>query len=185
MLLGGDEIGRTQRGNNNAYCQDNEISWYDWEAADQALLKFTRGLIKLRLTHPVFCRRRWFQGRPIHGSNVSDIGWFTPAGTEMSEEDWQAGFAKSMGVFLNGQAIPTPNQRGERQVDDSFYLMFNAHHEPVEFRLPEQKWGSAWAEVLRTEDATDCADRRDGAEHAAHAGVTVLPWSLVLLRRLT
>ena len=104
MLLGGDEIGRTQRGNNNAYCQDNEISWYDWEHADEELLQFTRRLIRLRHRHPVFCRRRWFQGRPIHGTEVSDIGWFTPGGDEMTEEDWQAGFAKSLGVFLNGRA---------------------------------------------------------------------------------
>ena len=93
-------------GNNNAYCQDNEISWYDWEHADEDLLQFTRGLIRLRHRHPVFCRRRWFQGRPIHGTDVSDIGWFTPGGTEMSDEDWQAGFAKSLGVFLNGRGIP-------------------------------------------------------------------------------
>jgi glycogen operon protein len=183
MLLGGDEIGRTQEGNNNAYCQDNEISWYDWEAADEALLQFTRGLIKLRLTHPVFCRRRWFQGRPIHGSNVSDIGWFTPGGAEMSEEDWRAGFAKSLGVFLNGDAIPSPSERGERIVDDSFYLMFNAHHEGVEFRLPERKWGAAWVEVFDTEQARNCAENRDGPKHSARAVLPVQPWSIVLLRR--
>src|SRR5262249_36190623 len=112
MILGGDEIGRTQRGNNNAYCQDSDISWYDWSNCDHALLRFTSRLIQLRLRHPVFCRRRWFQGRPIHGTQVSDIGWFTPAGHEMSDEDWRAGFAKSMGVFLNGGAIPTTNERG-------------------------------------------------------------------------
>src|SRR5512132_3067287 len=89
MLGGGDEIGRTQRGNNNGYCQDNEISWYDWEHADKDLLQFTRRLIQLRQRHPVFCRRRWFQGRPIHGSEVKDIGWFTPGGVEMSDQDWQ------------------------------------------------------------------------------------------------
>jgi isoamylase len=185
MLLGGDEIGRTQGGNNNAYCQDTEISWYDWDSADQSLLQFTRGLIKLRHTHPVFCRRRWFQGRPIHGTNVSDIGWFTPGGTEMSEEDWQAGFAKSMGVFLNGDAIPSPNERGERIVDDSFYLMFNAHHEPVEFRLPEKKWGATWMEVLNTKEVPDRAVKRDGPEHSEGGAITVDAWALVLLRRLT
>src|SRR4029079_14298566 len=107
MLCGGDEIGRTQGGNNNAYCQDDEISWYDWERADQGLLGFTRDLIRPRLEHPVFCRRRWFHGRAIRGTDVSDIGWFTPGGTEMSDEDWQAGLAKSLGVFLNGDAIQT------------------------------------------------------------------------------
>ena len=119
MLLGGDEVGRTQRGNNNAYCQDNEISWFDWANADQGLLKFARRLIRLRQRHPVFCRRRWFHGRPIHGSEVKDIGWFTPGGVEMSEQDWQAGFAKSLGVFLNGDAIPTSDERGERVRDES------------------------------------------------------------------
>ena len=94
----------------------------------------------------MFCRRRWFQGRPIHGSGVSDIGWFTPAGTEMSDQDWQAGFAKSLGVFLNGDAIPTPDEHGRRVVDDSFYVMFNAHSEPVEFVLPESKWGEQWTD---------------------------------------
>src|SRR6187402_2684209 len=94
MLCGGDEIGRTQQGNNNAYCQDNELSWYDWEAADLGLLDFVRKLVKLRSEHPIFTRRRWFQGRPIRGSEVSDISWFTPGGTEMSDQDWQTGFAK-------------------------------------------------------------------------------------------
>ncbi|PYR61161.1 MAG: glycogen debranching enzyme GlgX, partial [Acidobacteria bacterium] len=102
MLCGGDEIGRTQQGNNNAYCQDNPISWYDWEKADSHLLRFTQQVIRMRQKHPVFCRRRWFQGQPIRGSQVSDIGWFTPGGAEMSDQDWQAGFAKSLGVFLNG-----------------------------------------------------------------------------------
>ncbi|MGH9311379.1 MAG: glycogen debranching enzyme, partial [Vicinamibacterales bacterium] len=184
-LLGGDEAGRTQRGNNNAYCQDNEISWYDWDNADQDLLQFTRRLIRLRHRHPVFCRRRWFQGRPIHGTNVSDIGWFTPAGSEMSEEDWQAGFAKSLGVFLNGRAIPTPNERGERVLDESFYAMFNASHEPIEFTLPEAKWGDKWVELLETPDDADAMDEeRTVAELQPRARIKVEPWSLSLLRRV-
>ena len=100
-------------------------------------------LIRLRHRHPVFCRRRWFQGRPIHGTEVSDIGWFTPGGPEMSEEDWQAGFAKSLGVFLNGDAIPTPNERGEPVRDDSFYVMFNAHHEPLDVQAARKRSGAA------------------------------------------
>ncbi len=184
MLLGGDEIGRTQMGNNNSYCQDNEISWYDWAGADKDLLEFTRRLIALRHRHPVFCRRRWFQGRPIRGTDVSDIGWFTPGGPEMSEEDWQAGFAKSLGVFLNGDAIPTRDERGERVVDDSFYVMFNAHHEPLEFKLPEEKWGKRWVEVLNTAGESGVHNgEQDGPEHAAGSGLQVEPWSLVLLRR--
>jgi len=183
MLLGGDEIGRTQRGNNNAYCQDNEISWYDWSNADRDLLQFTQRLIRFRHRHPVFCRRRWFQGRPIHGSQVSDIGWFTTGGVEMSENDWQAGFAKSLGVFLNGRAIQTRNERGEHIVDDSFYVMFNTHHEPLDFKLPEAKWGERWIEVLDTNAAEDFLDEeKPGTEHAAGGTVNVHAWSLQLLR---
>jgi glycogen operon protein len=185
MLLGGDEMGRTQRGNNNAYCQDNEISWYDWANVDQGLMQFTQRLIRFRHRHPVFCRRRWFQGRPIHGSQVSDIGWFTPGGVEMSEEDWQAGFAKSLGVFLNGAAIWTPNERGEQVVDDSFSVMFNAHHEALEFKLPEAKWGERWAEVLDTSVHGDYLDEeKPGPEHAAGETIEVPAWSLRLLRRV-
>ena len=185
MLCGGDEIGRTQQGNNNAYCQDNEISWYDWENADQKLVHFTSRLIKLRQSHPVFCRRRWFQGRAIHGSQMSDIGWFTPGGSEMSEEDWQAGFAKSLAVFLNGAAIPTMDERGERVVDESFYVMFNAHHEPLEFVLPEAKWGERWTVILDTNEPTDHLDEEEpGSELRAGDRLKVQAWSLVLLRRL-
>jgi glycogen operon protein len=185
MLLGGDEIGRTQQGNNNAYCQDNEISWYDWEHADTDLLQFTRRLIRLRHRHPVFCRRRWFQGRPIHGTNVSDIGWFTPAGVEMSEDNWQAGFAKTLGVFLNGRGIPTPNERGEQIVDETFYAMFNSSHEPVDFTLPETKWGRKWVELLDTNEREDEMDEEQaGREFPCRGTVRVPAWSLALLRRL-
>jgi glycogen operon protein len=184
MLLGGDEIGRTQRGNNNGYCQDNETSWYDWANADQAILQFTRRLIRLRHRHPVLCRRRWFQGQPIHGTKVSDIAWFTAAGNEMSEDDWNAGFAKSLGVFLNGRAIPTPNERGERVLDESFYVMFNAHHEPLEFVLPEKKFGDKWAVVLDTNQPADHMTEDDlGSELDAGSRMQVQAWSLVLLRR--
>jgi glycogen operon protein len=131
MLLGGDEVGRSQRGNNNAYCQDNELSWYDWEHADHVLLEFTRRLIALRREHPVFHRRRWFQDRPLR---VTDIGWFALDGQEMSEEQWTQVFAKSLGVFLNGEAIASRGPQGDRIRDDSFYVLFNAHHEPLQSR---------------------------------------------------
>src|SRR3954467_8934556 len=184
MLLGGDEIGRSQQGNNNAYCQDNEISWYDWGHADKNLLEFTRRLIRFRHRHPVFCRRKWFQGRPIHGTQVSDIGWFTPAGQEMSEEDWHAGFAKSLGVFLNGRGIATVNERGEPVRDDSFYAMFNAHHEPLVFKLPEEKWGRKWGVLLNTAEECDrlSEDTLD-ASLGPGGEVQVQPWSMVLLKR--
>jgi glycogen operon protein len=184
MLLGGDEIGRTQHGNNNAYCQDNDKSWYDWAHADRELIDFTRRLIRLRHRHAVLCRRRWFQGRPIHGTQVSDIGWFTPSGTEMSEEDWQAGFAKSLGVFLNGRGISTPDERGEPVLDASFYVMFNAHHEPLEFKMPEKKWGRRWDLILNTAEETDHLAEEDlGPTLEAGSQMQVAPWSLVLLRR--
>jgi glycogen operon protein len=152
MLLGGDEIGRTQHGNNNGYAQDNEISWYDWDAArdHDVLLDFTRRLSALRREHPVFRRRRFFQGRPLRGSGVADIGWFTPDGSVMSDEDWESGFAKALTVFLNGDAIPDPGPRGERVVDDSFFLLFNAHHEPIEFTLPEGDFGESFEVVVDT-----------------------------------
>jgi isoamylase len=185
MLLGGDEIGRTQHGNNNAYCQDNEVSWYDWSQADERLLQFTRRLIRLRNRHPVFCRRRWFQGRDPHGFGVGDIGWFTPSGAEMSENDWQAGFAKSLGVFLNGNAIGTPTERGDRIVDDSFYIMFNAHQEAVDFRLPPKAWGERWTKVFDTNDPDDeMSEERLGRRMRAAGVVRVESWSLVLVRRL-
>jgi len=151
MLLGGDEIGRSQHGNNNGYCLDSEISWFDWEHADRDLLEFTRRLIDLHKKHPVFRRRRWFQGRAIHGEGVHDLGWFKPDGEEMSAEDWQTGFAKSIGVFLNGEAIPSPGPMGERIVDDSFYILFNAHDEQLPFVLPSRD-GGGWMKVLDTSE---------------------------------
>ncbi|HEU5163051.1 MAG TPA: glycogen debranching protein GlgX [Thermoanaerobaculia bacterium] len=149
MLLGGDELGRTQRGNNNAYCQDNEISWYDWENVDQDLFEFTQRLIEIRTDHPVFRRRRYFLGRPLRGEGVSDIGWFRPDGEAMSEQDW-GGNARSLGIFLNGKAIPTPDEKGQQIVDEDFFVIINAHHEPVTFRLPSEQWGKKWIKIVDT-----------------------------------
>jgi len=153
MLLSGDELGHTQQGNNNSYCQDNETSWMDWEHRDEGMLAFCKSLIVFCKKHPVFRRRRWFQGRPIRGSSVDDIAWFRPDGAEMSDDDWHAGFAKSLGVFLNGEAIAEPDKFGRRIVDDSFYLIFNAHFEAVKFTLPPEKWGHDWRRVLDTSQA--------------------------------
>jgi isoamylase len=148
MLLGGDELGRTQGGNNNAYCQDNEISWYDWDHVDEALLEFTRLLIGLRRDHPVLRRRRWFQGHSIRGS--VDLGWCRPDGAEMSDDDWEAS-PPSVGVYLNGTAITDRDRRGQRVTDDSFLLLFNADPEPIEWTLPKQ-WGQWWQLVTDTAD---------------------------------
>ncbi len=180
MLLGGDEMGRTQQGNNNAYCQDNEISWYDWDNMDQGLLEFTRRLTRYFHDHPVFRRRRWFHGREIHGQEITDIAWFTHTGEQMSEEDWGQGFAKSLGVYLNGGAIPNPHPRGEPVTDDSFYLIFNAHHEELSFILPPDTWGGSWRKEL------DTAHGWMEQEEILGAGteLTVTARSMVVLRHV-
>lgn len=151
MLLAGDEVGRTQQGNNNAYCQDNELSWLHWDTFDQPLLAFTRKLIALRRKHPIFCRRKWFTGRPIKGVGVEDIAWFLPDGHEMPDASWDHDFARSLAVFLSGHGIHSVGSTGEKIVDDSFYLIFNAHHEPLEFTLPKDtKYGWAWECLIDT-----------------------------------
>ncbi|HLU42050.1 MAG TPA: glycogen debranching protein GlgX [Microthrixaceae bacterium] len=138
MLLGGDELGRTQGGNNNAYCQDNEVSWFDWGDVDRDLLEFTRRLVALRRDHPALRRRRWFQGRPIRGT--VDIRWYRPDGSEMADEDWDETFARSVAVLLDGDAIHARDERGRAIVDDSFLLVLNAHHEQLEWKLPAEGW---------------------------------------------
>jgi glycogen operon protein len=152
MIQAGDELGRTQRGNNNAYCQDSEVSWIDWENADRDLLAFAASLLAFRRAHAVFRRRRWFEGRSLHGEAGRDIAWFTPAGHEMSEQDWSVGFAKSLMVFLDGNSIPNRGPRGEEITDDSFLLCFNAHHEQMSFTLPSDVFGSSWRRVIDTAD---------------------------------
>jgi glycogen operon protein len=168
MLLAGDEIGRTQGGNNNAYCQDNPISWIDWKNADEDLLEYVRELIALRQSHPVFLRKKWFQGRSIRGSNLSDIGWFKPDGHEMSDADWQVGFAKALGVYLNGLGIPSRDQWGQKVVDDDFFLFFNAGHEPITFVLPKAIDGAEWSLLVDTA-GTSFAD--DPPHFAAGAAI--------------
>jgi glycogen operon protein len=182
MLLAGDEMGRTQGGNNNGYCQDNEISHLDWDAADQELLAFTRRLIALRAEEPVFRRRGWFQGRPIHGSEQTDVAWFRSDGSEMSEEDWQTGFVKSLGVFFNGEGIATPGPRGERIVGASFYVIFNAHHEGLSFRLPGDAYGAGWQTEIDT--AAKAGGEPDGDVQAAGGERKVEARSVVVLRRI-
>ena len=152
MLLHGDELGRTQLGNNNVYAQDSELSWIDWERAKdfEVLTDFIARLSQLRRDHPVFRRRRHFRGRVVKGSTIQDIGWFTPAGEWMSEDDWESGFARSVAVFLNGDAIREPDARGEPVVDDSFFLLFNGHYENIDFTLPDLGAGEAWDVVIDT-----------------------------------
>jgi glycogen operon protein len=182
MILHGDEMGRTQRGNNNGYCQDNDRSWMDWSQRDEnlALLGFTRRLVALRAAHPVLRRRRWFQGRAIHGSGVVDIAWFRPGGEEMGDDDWQTGWAKALTVFLNGDALP-PGDRGERVADDSLLLLFNAHHEALDFCVPGRPFGRLWETVLDTARPLEAeGDRRLEAGSA----LALPARSLTVLRRL-
>jgi isoamylase len=191
MLAAGDELGRTQRGNNNAYCQDNDMSWVSWEAepraefpaeTDGTLLEYTRALIGLRSRHPVFRRRRFFQGEPLAGApgQVGDIAWFTPGGEEMTEDDWAAGFAKSMTVFLNGDGISEPGPRGQRVRDDSFLLLFNASENDLKFAVPPSRYGEQWLRVLDTAAAPDpVTESRGPAGGGAVVAGTVLPGSVV------
>ena len=182
MLLGGDEFGRTQGGNNNGYCQDSPISWYDWSLAEdnRDLLDFTRGLARLRTEHPVFRRPRFFQGRPLHGEGVKDIGWFRPDGNEMSAEDWDDGVAKSIGVFLNGEALGSVDQRGEPITDDTFLLLLNADADEVKFTLPGAEWAEGWTRVVDTETGQFEPDEwRDGPG----SELIVPARALVLLQR--
>ncbi len=153
MLKAGDELGRTQGGNNNAYCQDNAISWIDWVHADRDLIDFTRKLLQFRRAHPAFRRRRWFQeDQPVDGHPVRDVVWLTPSGAEMSEHDWSVAFAKSFMLYLNGRAIPSRGLRGEAIMDDSFLLCFNAHYEPLPFTTPQLPAGRRWRRVIDTAD---------------------------------
>lgn len=182
MLAHGDEFGRTQHGNNNVYCQDNELSWMDWSlATDHAdLLAFTQKVTGLRRDHPVFRRRRFFEGQPIRSHDeVRDIAWLTPAGDEMTQQDWDAEIGKCVMVFLNGDALPEPGSRGERVVDDSFLLCFNAHHEDVEFVPPNDDYARQWSAELDTTDPTGATE----LTVAAGEPITITARSLMVLRR--
>ena len=183
MLLGGDEFGRTQKGNNNTYCQDNEISWLNWDlqAKNSDLLDFTRQLIYFRFQHPVFHRRKWFQGRAIHGSHVSDIGWYNPDGGEMTEEQWKIDFAKAIGIFLNGEEIPASGERGERVIDDSFMMFFNAHYELIEFAIPSQLQDRSW---IVTIDTSKPCFLKNGKRYQGQVPIPVMERSIVVLRGL-
>ncbi|MBI0376561.1 glycogen debranching protein GlgX [Streptomyces albiflaviniger] len=195
MLSHGDEFGRTQGGNNNAYCQDNEVSWVRWpdhaKGQDGAwedrsaleLLRFTRSLVWLRRDHPVFRRRRFFHGRPVEGTHdeLSDIAWFTHEGEEMTPRDWQAAHAKSLAVFLNGSAISEPGARGERITDDSFLLLFNAHHEPLDFVVPIDH-GKQWQLIVDTA-APEGVEPGSGPKVAAGDRLTLVDRSLMVLQR--
>jgi isoamylase len=180
MLLHGDELGRTQLGNNNTYCQDSELSWVQWDEVDQPLVEFTAAVNRLRADHPTFRRSRFFDGRPVHrekGAKLSDIVWLNAAGSEMVPEDWGSGFGRSIGVFLNGDGINGIDTRGRRVTDVNFLLYFNAHDEAIKFTLPTAEYASAWDVVINTG-----GEGADGGP--VHAGETleVPSKSLAVLR---
>ena len=181
MISHGDEIGRTQRGNNNTYCQDSELAWVDWDLLEPNadILEFTRAVTALRIKHPVFRRRRFFKGMPIRsGDQIRDIAWLTHAGTEMTPDDWNSGI-KSVAVFLNGEALPEPNARGERIIDDSFLLCFNAHGYPVQFVTPDGDYAKQWTTVI------DTFNPPANGHHVVVAGttVTVPPRTVIVLQK--
>jgi isoamylase len=155
MIVAGDEIGRTQHGNNNAWCQDNEISWVDWnlDERERDLLEFTRRLIQLFHTHPVLRRRKFFQGRPVRGAEIKDISWFRPDGQEMNEGDWRNEQSRSLAVRLAGDAVDELDERGNRINDDTLLLLLNAHHRAVSFVLPAHRQGVVWEQLLDTRES--------------------------------
>src|SRR3954467_7807751 len=186
MIVHGDEMGRTQRGNNNVYCQDNELSWVDWTPDERSsqLVAFTRKLVALRRDHPVFRRRRFFKGAAYLGgqSDVGDIAWFTPAGSLMQQSDWQNGDSRSVAVFLNGERIMESDKRGQQILDDSFLVIFNAHYEDLEFTLPPKEYGEFWSVFIDTaDDGTWASD--SGDTFAPGDVVVASPRSTIMLRR--
>ena len=186
MLGHGDELSRTQTGNNNAYCQDNETSWIDWPVAREhaVLTEFTARLIKLRATHPVFRRRRFFQGRPIQGSSIHDIAWLRPDGEQMAEGDWEQSHAKFVAIFLNGDGIPERDEAGQAITDDSFLLLANAHHRSILFTVPESNYGQAWEIVVDTGDPLLADARRKQRDARPGGRLRVPARTMLVLRRL-
>jgi len=183
MLLGGDEFGRTQGGNNNAWCQDNEISWLDWELAERnrELLAFTRRLIRLRLDHPAFRRTNFLAGQDLEDEGLPDAWWFRPDGRRMTQHDWHREDGRYVGVFLNGEQLREVDDQGRPLSDDSWLMLFNAHHEDVAFTLPNQRFGSAWC----SEIDTSVPDEEPGARRfEARDAVTVPARSVLVLRRV-
>ncbi|CAB0780350.1 glycogen debranching enzyme GlgX [Corynebacterium diphtheriae] len=183
MIAHGDEMARTQNGNNNVYCQDNETSWMDWELADKnaALMEFTKRLITIRRNHPVFRRRRFLAGGPL-GSEVGDrdIAWLVPSGKLMGQSDWDFAFGKSLMVYFNGKAIQEPDARGQRIEDDSFIMMFNAYYEPIDFTLPDTEFGPAWKLIVDTNVDTGYPD--EAKTLRAGDSITVEARSTLILR---
>ncbi len=179
MIVSGDEMGRTQRGNNNAYCQDNDLSYVDWNLDErrQKLLEFTRKLIHFRHQQPVLQRRRYFKGQYLWDSEHKDLAWYRPDGTAMSAEDWQKPFVRSLAFLLGGDAIPTPDERGQRIYGDALLVLLNAHHETVTFTLPAEARSGNWELVFLT------ADDSRGPEPVTGEKLELVGRSLAVLRQ--
>lgn len=180
MISHGDELGRTQGGNNNGYAQDNEITWIDWSHVDQPLVEFTAALARLRREHPTFRRSRFFDGRPVRreeGAPLPDIAWLRPDGTEMQPEDWESGFGRAVGVFLNGAGIRERDRRGEQIEDRHFFILFNAGDEGLEFTIPRAEFSPKWEIVVDTTGQLTDTYPRGGGEAIELAGR-----SLIVLR---
>ncbi len=182
MLLGGDELGRSQEGNNNSYCQDSPLAWYDWRLSEenQQLLEFTRQLIRLRLHHPNLSRRHWFLGREIHGSGIHDIGWYNPSGKEITAEQWQDDTAKAIAIFLNGEEVINPQSQVQRVLDDSFFLMFNAQPIDQIFHIPATIRERPWSLLLNTDSPLSLG--LDAPSYQPEQGLHLTCFSLVVLR---
>jgi isoamylase len=178
MLLAGDELGRTQQGNNNSYCQDNEINWIDWTVTDKKLYDFTKKLIRLRHDHAIFSRKSWFDGELVKANGIEDIDWFLPDGTKMSEENWREGSARSIAVFLNGQGLHAVNSEGEKVIDDNFYIIFNAHTDAVEYKLPNANYGKNWDVIIDTAKY----EQEDGDSYNPEDVVKIDGRSVILLQ---
>jgi len=178
MILSGDEISRTKNGNNNTYCQDNEISWIDWKKVDTSLLEFTRQLIHWRRNHPVFCRRRWFRGHLIKESNLKDIEWFLPDGTALKDDNYSSDVARLLGIYLNGADLDMTSPLGEKITDDNFYVIFNCTADPVNYKLPPANYAEHWKEVINTVHDTI---NGEGTTYNAGDTVTAEGRSIILL----
>lgn len=181
MLLSGDELGRTQHGNNNAYCQDNDMSWINWDKADHDLLEFTREIIQVYKRHNVFSRREWFKGQPIKGRGLTDIAWFSPDGRKMTEENWRQDFGKCLAVYLDGHGIHSMDYDGSKILDDSFYLIFNAHNEPVEYKLQTRRYGNNWIKILDT--SKNFVSEEGGETYKANSKIVAEGFSVILLKQ--
>jgi glycogen operon protein len=180
MVLGGDEIGRTQHGNNNAYCQDNEISWFDWEHVDEPMLAFVARLVALRRSDPVLRRRNFFSGQAVHGSGRKDIAWFLPSGLEVGDHEWFDEAQRSLGMILNGDEIPDRDPRGRRIRGGTLMVLLHAGEEPVKWTLPSG-WGDLWSVFADTAESDVTPSTR---HHRAGEEITITGRSLLALLRV-